>query len=463
VLKRGISVESALNFLRNSLKHIARNPFSGSREISSSHRGTGGRSICLTLAICGLWVSSLHSAQIMGGSRQVALSATSLSFGNVAVNTSASQSISLKSSGSRAVTISSVSVTGAGFSIPALGFPVILNSGQSITLQVYFKPTLAGAVRGAVTISTNAISGSTRTVSLSATGTAPQLGVSASSLSFGTVNLNSTSMKTLTLTSTGTAAVTINSATLSGTGFTMSGITFPATLNPGQSLTMQVSFSPTVTGTASGTLSISSNCASGGTATVAVSGTGMSSNPVLSLGSTSLSFGDDPVGTPMNQSVSVTSTGTSAVTVSAASITGAGFTFSGATFPVTLNPNVAITVQVQFDPAAIGAASGKLTFTSNSSTGATSVVNLSGNGTAIQHQVNLSWIAPVNSPVPVSDYNVYRATGTSTSYQLLSSSTNTAYVDLNVQDNTVYSYYVTSVGNTGTESSPSNQATVTVP
>jgi fibronectin type 3 domain-containing protein len=130
---------------------------------------------------------------------------------------------------------------------------------------------------------------------------------------------------------------------------------------------------------------------------------------------------------------------------------------------VTLNPNIAITIRVQFDPAATGAASGKLTFTSNSSSGTTRVVNLSGNGTAIQHQVTLSWSAPANSPMPVADYNVYRATGSSTSYQLLSSSNSTGYLDPNVQANTVYSYYVTSVGETGTESSPSNQVSVTVP
>ena len=41
----------------------------------------------------------------------------------------------------------------------------------------------------------------------------------------------------MTLSSTGTAPVTINSAALSGTGFTMSGATFPVTLNPTQSAT----------------------------------------------------------------------------------------------------------------------------------------------------------------------------------------------------------------------------------
>jgi hypothetical protein len=289
------------------------------------------------------------------------------------------------------------------------------------------------------------------------------LSVSSGSLAFGSVTLNTTSTQTLTLTSSGTAAVTVNSATLSGAGFTMSGAAFPATLNPGASISLQVNFKPTVAGSASGSITISSNSNTGGTATVSLSGSGTSTNSVLSLSTNSLSFGNDSVGTPITQSVTLTSTGTSAVTVSAATITGAGFSLSGATFPVTLNPNVAIQVLVQFNPTAVGAASGTLSFSSNSTNGGTSVVSLSGNGTAVQHNVSLSWSAPANSPVQVADYNIYRAVGSSTSYQLLNSSSSTSFVDATVNANTTYAYYVTSVGTTGTESSPSSSVTASVP
>jgi len=279
---------------------------------------------------------------------------------------------------------------------------------------------------------------------------------------FGNVVLNSTSTQTLTLTSSGAAAVTVNSAALTGTGFLMTGATFPATLNPGQALTLQVTFSPAAAGSASGSITILSNSSSGGSAIVVLSGTG-TTNPVLSLSTTALSFGDDPIGTPITLSVTLSSTGTSPVTISAASLSGAGFTFSGATFPVTLNPTIAITIRVQFNPTLVGAASGALTFTSNSTSGNTSVVTLTGNGTAAQHQVSLSWTAPVTSPVPVAGYNIYRATGSSSSFQLLNSSGNPAYVDLQVLSGTAYSYYVTSTGSTGTESVPSNYVTVTIP
>jgi Abnormal spindle-like microcephaly-assoc'd, ASPM-SPD-2-Hydin len=398
-----------------------------------------------------------------GVSSQLTVSASSLAFGNVVLNSTLSKTLTLTSSGTAAVTVNSATVSGAGFTISGATFPATLNPGASISLQVNFNPTVAGSASGSITISSTSGTAATTTVSLSGVGTVPQLGVSSTSLAFGSVTLNTTSTQTLTLTSSGTAAVTVNSATLSGTGFTMSGAAFPATLNPGASISLQVNFSPTVAGSASGSITISSNSNTGGTATVSLSGSGTSTNSVLSLSANSLSFGNDSVGTAITQSVTLTSTGTSAVTVSAATITGAGFSFSGATFPVTLNPNVAIQVVVQFNPTAVGAASGTLSFSSNSTNGGTSVVSLSGNGTAAQHNVSLSWSAPVNSPVQVADYNIYRAVGGSTSYQLLNSSSSTSFVDATVNANTTYAYYVTSVGTTGTESSPSSSVTASVP
>jgi fibronectin type 3 domain-containing protein len=140
---------------------------------------------------------------------------------------------------------------------------------------------------------------------------------------------------------------------------------------------------------------------------------------------------------------------------------------SGATFPVTLNPGLAVTLEVQFDPTASGAAAGQLTIQSNSTTNATSVISLSGTGQnpiSAAHQVDLSWNAPSNSPVPIVGYNIYRSTGGS-AYQLLNSSvdTQTTYVDSAVQSGSTYDYIVESVDSSGVESVPSNEVTVTIP
>ena len=188
---------------------------------------------------------------------QLTLSAGSLAFGSVTVNTASTKTLTLTSSGTAALRVHSVMVAGTGFAISGATFPATLNPGQSVTLQVSFDPTATGAASGSIAISSNSSSGGTSTVTLSGTGTAaltPQLTLSAGSLAFGSVTVNTASTKTLTLTSSGTAALRVHSVMVAGTGFAISGATFPATLNPGQSVTLQVRFDPTATGAASGSI-----------------------------------------------------------------------------------------------------------------------------------------------------------------------------------------------------------------
>ena len=184
--------------------------------------------------------------------------------------------------------------------------------------------------------------------------------------------------------------------------------------------------------------------------------------PVLSVSPTALNFGDQPVGLPHTEQVQLTSTGTAAVTVNGTTISGAGFSRWGATFPVTLNPGVAITLYVQFDPLKATADSGALDIASNSSSGSPTQVALSGTGV---HWAKLSWAPPASTPVPVAGYNVYRALSGSTSFQRLNSSliTQTAYSDLTVAAGSSYVYYVESVASSGASSVPSNEADLTVP
>jgi hypothetical protein len=207
---------------------------------------------------------------------------------------------------------------------------------------------------------------------------------------------------------------------------------------------------------------LNSNASTNPTVNVSLTGTGTSAQQ-LTVNPTSLSFGDVTLGSSVTLAVTLTSSGSTAVTINSATISGAGFTVSGATFPVTLSSKQAVTLQVKFAPTAASAATGKLTISSNSSTNPTVSVNISGTG--VQHEVDLSWTAPSSSSDPVSGYHIYRTTGTSTTYQLLNSSinTSTSYADKTVVSGTAYTYYVKSVDSSGAESAASNSVSVTIP
>ncbi|HKR29897.1 MAG TPA: choice-of-anchor D domain-containing protein, partial [Terriglobales bacterium] len=100
------------------------------------------------------------------------LSSTSLSFGNVTTGTSsAPQTVTITNTGNSNVTISQITLSGAGYSITGGSAAVTLTPTQSITVSVLFSPAVAGTVNGGLSIVSNA-SGSPANVSLSGTGVA---------------------------------------------------------------------------------------------------------------------------------------------------------------------------------------------------------------------------------------------------------------------------------------------------
>ncbi len=185
----------------------------------------------------------------------------------------------------------------------------------------------------------------------------------------------------------------------------------------------------------------------------------------LNVNATSIAFGNVNLSSPATQSLVLTSTGSAPVTVSGATVTGSGFTVSGSSFPISLPTNQTATLNVQFDPTVAGAVTGQLTITSNSSTGSSSVVSLTGTGAVAPHVVSLSWSPPASSPDPVAGYNVFRAPSGGSSYTQLNSAalTQTNYTDDNVTNGQTYDYIVESVDAAGIQSVPSNMAVVPVP
>jgi hypothetical protein len=177
----------------------------------------------------------------------------------------------------------SSTVAGTFVYSPAAG--AVLPVGPQ-TLSVMFTPT-----------DTTDYTTTAATVPLTVNAITYVLSINATSLAFGSVTLGATPTQTVNLTNTGTAPVTVSSATvtnLTGTGFSLEGSPFSATtLTPGQTITLSVEFDPTVTGAATGQLTIISNSSANPTAVIGLSGTGATA----SLYSVDLSW-DAPTSSP---------------------------------------------------------------------------------------------------------------------------------------------------------------------
>jgi fibronectin type 3 domain-containing protein len=107
--------------------------------------------------------------------------------------------------------------------------------------------------------------------------TAGALAVSPSSLSFGNVAVGGSASLTGTLSAT-SADVVVSSAAWNGSGYSVSGITFPVTVAAGKSANYTVTFAPPAAGASSGSISFLSN-ASDSSLKQSFTGDGTSSGP----------------------------------------------------------------------------------------------------------------------------------------------------------------------------------------
>jgi hypothetical protein len=389
---------------------------------------------------------------------------TSFSFGSVQIGTQQSETETLKNTGGENLTISQATVSGAGYSYSGLTLPLTLAANQSTTFGVAFAPSTAGASSGKLSITING-SSTSLDIALSGSGVTPAtLTATAASLTFTNVTVGQNQLQTETVKNTGGVSATISQATVAGTGFSISGISTPVTLAPGQSASFSVTFTPQSAGNFTGSVAIASN-ASNPTLSVTLTGSAITqSQGTLSV--TPVSAGSVVVGTSGTQTGTLTATGAS-VSVTSVSLSGTNpseFSISGLSFPVTVTTSQPVPFTVTFTPGATGTASASASFASTASN-SPSAAALTGSGTAAPvHTVSLSWTASTTSGV--TSYNVYRAVfGTSCgSYSNVGStpSSITAYSDSVVADGTTYCYATTAVDPSG-ESAYSNISKAVIP
>jgi len=315
---------------------------------------------------------------------QLQANPASLSFGSVSSGGNATQQVILSNTGTIPVQISNIAASGAGFSVNGITAPFTLNAAATATLNVVFAPTTASSASGSVTVTSNATN-SPLTVSLTGTGAQPGLSITPASFGFGSVVDGQTKSQNFTLTNTGTSSLAISQLTISGAGYSISGLVTPSTIAAGASATFNAVFAPTTAGSLPGAITITSN-APGSPSTVALSGTGLGGTAALSANPTSLAFGSVNSGTTSSKSVILTNSGTANVTISQVTVNAKDVTTSGVTTPVTLAPGQSQTMNVAFNPTAAETVSGNITITN--SLGTNTVVAVSGTG--LQAAINLT-------------------------------------------------------------------------
>ena len=207
-----------------------------------------------------------------------------LTFAGELVGTASTpQIITLTNTGNASLTISNIAITGANSgdfaqtnTCPAS--PATLAAQANCSISVIFKPSVTGNRAASVTITDNA-SGSPQGVSLTGTGIAPTVTLAPTSLNFANQLLTTTSSaQTITLTNRGTATLNIASIAIAGANSgdfaqTNACPASSAKLAAGANCTISVTFTPSVTGNRTASVSITDD-ASGSPQSIALTGMG---------------------------------------------------------------------------------------------------------------------------------------------------------------------------------------------
>ena len=227
----------------------------------------------VTVALSGLGQSA---------SAELAVQPSSISFGGVAVGSSATSSVTFTNSGAATLTVNSATTPAAPFSVTAADLPAAgktLASGASLTVPVTFAPTDDGSFTGSLQLAT---SGGTISVPLSgAAAAAPKLTLSDQTIDDGAVPVGSSVTRSFSISNTGGLPMTLTRSkppVATGQGFTAGiGIGEGETLQPGESRTLTVVFTPTSTGAKTDGWDFNGGA---GIQTVTFTGTGMPAGTV---------------------------------------------------------------------------------------------------------------------------------------------------------------------------------------
>ena len=291
----------------------------------------------------------------------VTLTPANLNFGTVLIGTTgAAQTLLLTNNGGTDLNIASALVS-ASFTIASTTCGATLTAGATCTYSLTFTPPASGAYTGSFTLTDNAAS-SPQVVLLAGTGTTPaSLTFSAASLSFPSTATGSTSApQTLTLSNTGGLPVTLSGINVSA-NFSISSNTCGSNLAAGAACVVGVIFTPTISGTITGTLTVS-NSASPALQTVALSGTGLA--PASgTLAPTTLTFAAQVAGiTSAPQTVTLTNSGDLALSLSGLSSSSPSFVVADGC-GASLAAHSTCLYSVTFSSASTGTSTGVLSVT----------------------------------------------------------------------------------------------------
>jgi len=183
------------------------------------------------------------------------------------------------------------------------------------------------------------------------------LSCSPPAIRFGQVATGESATQPVVLTNSNAQSATISAISLNDSEFKVSGIQLPAVLAPGDSVIVEVSFTPTEDGYTQAAVMFTSDLPSP-QLSLPINGVG-APKQVVSAAPASLSFGDVAVGNSASMPVVIRCKGC-AETIRGVVVEGNEFSATGPALPVQLTPKNSVTLNLIFKPGTVGSTAGSV-------------------------------------------------------------------------------------------------------
>jgi hypothetical protein len=178
---------------------------------------------------------------------------TGLSFSPQTAGTvSTAQTVSVYNLGQTTITVTGVTPSNSAFVVSG-SLPATVTAGKWANFTVTFNPTSPKTYSGTLTFAVTGLANQQATLGGVGASTTAIATLNTKSLNFGSLALGASATQTVTITNTGTTSFKVTGVTVTYP-FSQTGFTSAVSIAKGKSLTMQVTFYPTLTGTTNGTM-----------------------------------------------------------------------------------------------------------------------------------------------------------------------------------------------------------------
>ncbi len=270
------------------------------------------------------------------------------SIGNTCLGSFVEQTLTINNGGTCPLLISNITSSSGEFLVPSVAaYPLTVGAGDSIDVAIRFQPASFGAKFGTITIASNDPFGP-HTIAVSGVALAPKLASAiADSGAFGKCCLGSFVDEPLLLNNAGHCTLSINAISSSSPEFLVASVlSYPLTVEAGDSLGLPIRFQPLSLGAQSGVITITSDDPAG-PHTVPVTGV-VPSGTLVVTGSTI--FGGVKCGCRAQKTIAICNVGECDLHVTSVALKHKHrhFRLINNPFPATLRPGSCLEVVIQY-------------------------------------------------------------------------------------------------------------------